>query len=773
MPRDSEEATMNILKRAVVPAIFLLSLSLVPLLGQAAGSVPLTDGWKFMPGDDPAYAQPALDDAKWQPIRADKIWEDQGYEKLDGFAWYRLKVVIPSSLKRNDRLHDGLRIDLGKINNFDQSFLNGQVFGINGQAVPGDTPIDATFTKADSQLYNTERVYVLPVDDPRILWDKENVIAVRVFDEGGQGGLWSGNESLRMVAIGDYLACDSASRSFVFQNGKFFKTFTIRNTSDRHAIKGTLTINVRNKLTGAEVSRTTDPVSLRAGASLEFSVGVDTHDQAGLVSYDFTFDGGETWSAKDESPYVLTPPPPAQPRITGAAVYSARPGHPFLYTVAATGERPLTFSAAGLPEGLSLDPSTGIITGRCEAKGEYAVALTARNTKGEARRTLKIIIGDQVALTPPMGWNSWNCWGLSVSADKVYASARVFKDKGLMDHGWAFINIDDGWEIKGDSPDPKRDPQGRILTNEKFKDMKGLGDKIHALGLKFGIYSSPGPLTCGGYTASYQHELQDAQSWASWGIDYVKYDWCSYEQIAKNSTREELMKPYLVMRRALDQVDRDIVFSLCQYGMGKVWEWGAEVGGNLWRTTGDITDTWESLRDIGFSQVADAPYAGPGHWNDPDMLVVGWVGWGPSLHPTHLTPDEQYTHISLWCLLSAPLLIGCDLERLDEFTLGLLTNDEVLALDQDPAGRQAAPKVKAGNIQVWVKELADGGRAVGIFNLGENSEKYALDLKALGCAAKAKVRDLWRQKDLGEFSDTFEASVPARGVVLVKLGAQR
>ena len=206
--------------------------------------------------------------------------------------------------------------------------------------------------------------------------------------------------------------------------------------------------------------------------------------------------------------------------------------------------------------------------------------------------------------------------------------------------------------------------------------------------------------------------------------------------------------------------------------MGKVWEWGDEVGGNLWRTTGDITDTWESMRGIGFAQVDNAPFAGPGHWNDPDMLVVGWVGWGPSLHPTRLTPDEQYTHISLWCLLSAPLLIGCDLTRLDEFTLNLLTNDEVLAVDQDPSGRQAVPEIKAGDIQVWVKELADGSRAVGVFNLGASAAKYAVDLKSLGYAAGAKVRDLWRQKDLGEFTGAFEASVPAHGVVLVKLTAK-
>ena len=367
-----------------------------------------------------------------------------------------------------------------------------------------------------------------------------------------------------------------------------------------------------------------------------------------------------------------------------------------------------------------------------------------------------------------MGWNSWNCWGLAVDEQKVVASAHTYRDKGLMNHGWTYVNIDDGWEIRGDL-NPKRDPEGNILTNEKFPDMKRLGDSIHALGLKFGIYSSPGPLTCGGYTASYKHEEQDALSFASWGIDYLKYDWCSYDGIAKDTTLAEYKKPYFVMRDALAKVNRDIVYSLCQYGMGNVWEWGNEVGGNLWRTTGDITDTWESLREIGFNQVSNQPYAKPGNWNDPDMLIVGWVGWGPSLHPTRLTPDEQYTHISMWCLLSAPLLIGCDLQRLDEFTLNLLTNDEVIAIDQDPLGSQAKRVLVDGNIQVWVKNLADGSNAIGVFNLGEKTMKYNLNFEKAGLKAGVELRDLWRQKNLGKPGKAMDISISSHGVLLLKL----
>jgi len=230
-----------------------------------------------------------------------------------------------------------------------------------------------------------------------------------------------------------------------------------------------------------------------------------------------------------------------------------------------------------------------------------------------------------------------------------------------------------------------------------------------------------------------------------------------------------LKQPYLLMRKNLDAAGRDIVFSLCQYGMGKVWEWGAGAGGNLWRTTDDITDTWESMSKIGFGQTEEAAFAGPGHWNDPDMLVVGWVGWGPSLHPTRLSPDEQYTHISLWSLLAAPLLIGCDLERLDPFTLNLLTNDEVLAVDQDPLGKQAVPVAKSGDIQVWARNLEGGSKAVGAFNLGSQTAAYMLDPSAVGIKDAKAARDLWRQKNLQWTDGKLSLHVPAHGVVLLRL----
>ncbi len=473
-------------------------------------------------------------------------------------------------------------------------------------------------------------------------------------------------------------------------------------------------------------------------------------------------------------PYILTPLESPKPKINGAKVFGVRPGHPFMFTVAATGTRPMTFTAENLPQGLTLDSKTGIITGVLNDKGETVVTLKAKNSLGTATRKLKIVVGDKIALTPPLGWNSWNCFANAVDQDKVKAAADAMVKSGLINHGWTYINMDDCWETKPGSTDPKlmgepRDANGMININKKFTDMKVLTDYIHSKGLKAGLYSSPGPLTCAGFTASYQFEDKDAQQWAKWGFDYIKYDWCSYGTISKGETVAECKKPYIVLRNALDKVDRDILFSLCQYGMGNVWEWGEEIGGNCWRTTGDITDSWSSMSGIGFKQNGHEKYAGPGHWNDPDMLVVGLVGWGPQLHPSRLTPDEQYTHISLWSLLASPLLIGCDMTQMDAFTKNLLTNDEVIDINQDPLGKQASLVSKDGGLEVWAKDLEDGSKAVGLFNRNTTKETVKATWNALGLAGKQVAHDVWRQKDQGTFADSFSAVVPAHGVKLITL----
>lgn len=492
--------------------------------------------------------------------------------------------------------------------------------------------------------------------------------------------------------------------------------------------------------------------------------GID-HDHADWADAQFVMAEGkpEALAAPREPAVVLTPKSSPKPRLNGPQIVGVRPGSPFLYTIAATGEPPINFAVGGLPEGLQMDLATGRILGVLKKRGTFTVKIRAKNALGAIERPLKIVWGDTIALTPPMGWNSWNCFGCDVNAANVRAAADAMVSSGLIDHGWTYINIDDCWE-------EGRDAEGNVRANQKFPDFGGLAAYVHGRGLKIGLYSSPGPKTCAGHEGSYQHEEQDARRYADWGFDYLKYDWCSYGDIAPNPNHEELMKPYQVMRAALDKVPRDIVFSLCQYGMGKVWEWGAQVGGNCWRTTGDITDTWSSMAGIGFGQAGHEKFSGPGHWNDPDMLVVGYVGWSAKVRPTRLTPNEQYTHISLWCLLSAPLLIGCDMTKLDEFTLSLLTNDEVIEVDQDPLGHAAACVSKTGTVEVWAKDLEDGSKAVGLFNRGEDEAQVNADWSDLGLKGRQRVRDLWRQKDLGHATGRFTAAVPRHGVMLIKIG---
>ncbi|MBS5795495.1 MAG: NPCBM/NEW2 domain-containing protein [Dysgonomonas mossii] len=475
--------------------------------------------------------------------------------------------------------------------------------------------------------------------------------------------------------------------------------------------------------------------------------------------------------------YILTPQSPEHPIINNPLVYGARPGNPFLWTIMATGQRPMKFEASGLPDGLKLDQTTGFITGKAKTKGEYKVLLKATNDKGRDEKEVLFKIGDEIALTPPMGWNSWNCWGLSVDDEKVRDAARMMNDK-LHAHGWTYVNIDDGWEAK------ERTKQGEILSNEKFPNFKALTDYIHSLGLKFGIYSSPGYITCGGHVGSYQHEEIDAKTWEKWGVDYLKYDHCGYLEIQKNSEEKSIQEPYIVMRKALDKVNRDIVYCV-GYGAPNVWNWGEQAGGNQWRTTRDITDEWNVVTAIGFFQDVCAPATAPGKYNDPDMLVIGKLGkgWGEKVHDSYLTADEQYSHLSLWSILSAPLLIGCDMANIDDFTLNLLTNREVIAVDQDPLVAPAV-KIMTENGQIWYKKLYDGSYAVGLFHVDpyfilwdqdsaeaiqNETYKMQLDFSKLGIQGEVTVRDLWRQKDLGNFTNNFQADIPYHGVKFVKV----
>jgi alpha-galactosidase len=352
-----------------------------------------------------------------------------------------------------------------------------------------------------------------------------------------------------------------------------------------------------------------------------------------------------------------------------------------------------------------------------------------------------------LAKTPPMGWNSWNKFHGRVDDAAVRGMADAMAGNGMKEAGYLYINIDDTWE--GD-----RDTTGVIHANKKFPDMKALADYVHGKGLKLGIYSSPGPNTCAGYEGSYGHEEQDARTWAAWGIDYLKYDWCAARNIY---TDEEMQAVYQKMGDALRAAGRPIVYSLCQYGRADVWKWGPDVGGNLWRTTGDIRDTWDSMAGIGFRQNELAQWAKPGHWNDPDMLEIGNGG---------MSDTEYQSHMSLWAILAAPLLAGNDLRSMSPLTMAILTNREVIAVDQDKDGRQGKQAWKSGDQEIWVRELAGGERAVAMFNRGADSASFMVKWQDLGMKPPAHIRDLWGHKDESFEGPEHSVTVPSHGVVL-------
>jgi len=372
-----------------------------------------------------------------------------------------------------------------------------------------------------------------------------------------------------------------------------------------------------------------------------------------------------------------------------------------------------------------------------------------------ARHTVR---ANGVARTPAMGWNSWNKFAGRVTDADVRAMADAMVSNGMRDAGYVYVNIDDTWE--GD----KRDSLGNITSNSKFPDMKALADYVHSKGLKLGIYSSPGPTTCAGYIGSYGHEAQDAKTFAEWGIDYLKYDWCGARMMYRD---EDMPALYQIMGDALLATGRPIVYSLCQYGRLDVWKWGADVGGNSWRTTGDIKDTWESMSNIGFRQDVLASYAKPGHFNDPDMLEIGNGG---------MTDDEYRTHMSLWAMLAAPLLAGNDLRTMSLETLAILTNKEVIKVDQDPLGTQATRALvssDSANVrqEIWTRPLANGAYAVAAFNRGPASAEVEIDFAALKIDTRGvPVRDLWAHRRVKVRDNRYTVTIPSHGVVMLRVG---
>ena len=706
----------------------------------------------FSEGDDMAKAKPEYNESGMRMIDITRPWSDQKVNGVD-YGWYRIHLTIPSSLVKGKDFADYIQFNLGPIDDADEVYLNGKLIGKTG-GMPGDAG-------GYRSAWSVNREYAVKANDKSINWDGDNVLAVRCYNGNDPGGMFGRNGVT--VTVPELI--DGVSIGFgKGKNGK--ETVTVSNRYDK-SIKGSLTIEEVDNETGKVIGQSSHKVS--SSAKKPGVVANLTPGEGSFLRVKFTDDlTGKDVVSRSHPKFILTPAAPAAPRFNTVEVYGVRPGSPIHYRFGVSGERPMTFSSSDLPEGVTLDPANGALGGSVAKRGDYTFTVKASNGKGTAEQRFTLKVGDNIALTPPMGWNSWNCWGLSVTQDRVVSSAQALIDKGLADYGYAYINIDDGWEA------PERNADGTIAVNEKFPSMKGLGDWLHSEGLKFGIYSSPGDLTCGCYLGSLDHELQDAETYNSWGVDYLKYDWCGYgKKHALEPDRRatsSYIRPYMLMGEYLRRQPRDIFYSLCQYGMADVWKWGAMVDANSWRTTGDITDTWASLYDIGFNRQAGlAPYAAPGHWNDPDMLIVGKVGWSDNLRDSRLTPDEQYTHIALWSLLASDMLIGCDLAQLDDFTINVLCNNEVNAVNQDLLGKQADRVVKDGDIQIWSRPLSDGTHAIGVFNVGGNDLNVNLAdyYKALGIVKLQSVRDLWRQKDLS-VSDT-DYFIPSHGVRFIKV----
>jgi alpha-galactosidase len=448
-----------------------------------------------------------------------------------------------------------------------------------------------------------------------------------------------------------------------------------------------------------------------------------------------------------------------------------------LFTIPATGQRPMEFAVDQLPAGLKLDPQTGQITGTLGERGEYPVTFRATNALGQARRPFKIVCGDTLALTPHMGWNHWYIWSNRVSDKIIRDAADAMVSTGLINHGYMYVNMDDCWTVKPGSTDPElsgppRDALGNINPNQRFPDMQALADYIHAKGLKAGIYTGPVALTCARHVGCYQHEEQDARQYARWGFDFLKYDSCNNQNVPK-------------MGAILQTLDRDIVLNVVAWSKGgyqSAGRWAPAAGVHSWRTAKDLGGAWGLIvEDVfglyGRNQVQR--YSGPGGWSDPDYLCLGYVS---PRAKTSLSPNEQYSYVSIWCLAAAPLIYSGDITRLDDFTLSLLTNDEVLEVDQDPLGKAALRLSKQGPAEVWAKDMQDGRKIVGLFAIDDDLQTAAFNLGGaasrttvtvnwsdLGISGKRIVRDLWRQKDLGTFDGRFSAPVEPDGVVLLSL----
>ena len=705
-----------------------------------------------------SWAKPEMDDASWGEIDITKRWNDQGFpQNARAYGWYRIHVNLPKNVLNSADQQNAIILNLPKADDVDECYLNGKLIGSTGRM--------PTNPAGYFGAVNDVRNYVVDIKNDGVRLDEDNVIAVRVYNRGGGGGLFNNPLTITCPKAADGLSMRLTDTNV----GQYHYDIEVNNAY-MTATAGTLDITIIDRETGVKVKSLSKKLSLKRNNPVRVTIPYNMDRMYQLTATYTDAKTGKVLTESRQLKYVLTPTAPTTPRFNGAPVWGVRPGSPVIYRFPVSGEKPMKFTCGNLPAGLQLTES-GVLSGKIDCAGDLTFTVTAENAKGKSQQEFTLKVGDDmIGQTPPMGWNSWNCWGLTVTQEKVISSAQALIDKGLADYGYSYINIDDGWEAA------ERNPDGTLDANEKFPSMKELVDWLHERGLKFGIYSAPGATTCGGYLGSLGYEKEDAEVWNKWGVDYLKYDWCSYENVRVQENDygyASCIRPYLLMQKFLRQQPRDIFYSLGPLGGTQVYLWGLYCDGNSWRTAQDINDTWKSIYDVGFrQQLGKSQYSSIGHWNDPDMLVVGKVGYGlgentNGLRETRLTPDEQYTHITLWTLVSSNMLIGCDIAQMDDFTLGLLCNNEVNAINQDLLGKQADRVLKEGDIEVWRRPLADGAIAVGVFNVGDEDQQ--VDMKSLlyGQKPTITIRDLWRQKNLSP--SELNCIIPMHGCRFLKV----
>lgn len=506
-----------------------------------------------------------------------------------------------------------------------------------------------------------------------------------------------------------------------------------------------------------------------------------------------------TYDSRIGDKEILTPKAPVAPRINGPCLYGARSGRQFVYRIPTQGERPMRFEAKDLPAGLKLDADKGIITGVTPGKnGDHLMTFTAKNDHGEARFAFKLMVGDKLALTPPVGWNSWGGYMLMVSDKVMRKAADLLVDKGLADVGFQYVSIDDCWmrispenyaardearrkKHEGFSYEgmigKERDAQGNILPNRNFPDMKAMVDHIHGHGLKAGLYSSPGPLTCQHFAGSFGHERQDAEQYARWGFDLLKYDLCSggrtLSKLKKAKPDFKVSDFWKPMADAIASQNRDILFNLCEYGGGSPWKWAPDIGIQTWRTGGDLNHEVDTYFKEALRLATDLrEFSKPGQWNDPDFMYIHKIrDHRHMVVPAYeilLDTNQRYQYVTLWSMICAPFFFSCDLDVIDEFTIRLLGNADVVNINQDALGKVAEVVRRKDDEVVMVKPLADGSRAVALFNLNATDEaEITLDKAWLGTSTPGAVLDAWRQRSAGRLQSGDSVRVSPHGVALL------